>query len=352
MILCSGRLATEPFIAAARQEPARLGMPTGSGTLPWLSSMFFNLTSTREPVLFSQTNEGAVMRRWRGALMAGVLVFAGACGSDSSDDGATGKGKQTPIEAVLASSTKTTEAKSSKVAFTVVTQGAQGAPGGSITITGEGAFDYVARQGAFTMNIPAVGGMQIGQLEAVSAGSTTYLKYPPQLAAVMGGKPWVKIDPNQLGQGAGLDFGSSAGDPSQSLQMLKGAGDDMVEVGKEEVRGEAVTHYRGTIDMNKAATAAPPEQQQTYQKLAQMYGQPVPMDVWIDGEGRLRKTSSVLDLAKFSLPPQATAGGKPTGITSSTIELFDFGTAVSVTVPPADQMSDLSQLLAAAGGGR
>ena len=299
------------------------------------------------------------MRRWSGVLMAGALLLTGACGSNSSDDGATGTPVQrrTPVEAVLASSSKTAEAKSSKVAFTLVTQGVPGAPGGSVTITGEGAFDYAGRQGAFTTNVPV-----LGQTQAVSTGSTVYQKLPPQLAAGLGGKSWVKVDLSELAKGAGIDFDSisqaSSGDPTQALQFLKGAGADMVEVGKEQVRGEAVTHYRGTIDMNKAAAAAPPEQQQTYQKIAQLYGQPLPVEVWVDGEDRLRKASYAVDLSKLNLPPQAAAKAeaaaaeKPTGTLSYTTELFDFGTPVSVIVPPADQVIDFAQLTAAAAGGR
>ena len=302
------------------------------------------------------------MRRWWGVLMAGALLFTGACGSSSSDDGATGtEAKQkSPLDAVLASSTKTAEAKSSKVAFSILTQGVQGVPGGTITITGEGAFDYVGRQGAFTLNLPAIAGMQLGQIQAVSTGSTIYEKFPPQLASLLGGKPWVKIDLNALGQGAGIDFDSisqaSSSDPTQALQFLRGSGADMVEVGKEQVRGEPVTHYRGTIDLNKAAAAAPPEQQPTYQKLAQLYSQPLPVEVWIDGDSRVRKVTTAVDLARLTLPSQATAGApaevKPTGTLTSTTELFDFGTPVSVTIPPADQVTDLAQLMAAAGRGR
>lgn len=301
------------------------------------------------------------MRRWAGVLMAGALLFTGACSSNSSDDSATGtKAKQTPLDAVLASSTKTAEAKSSKVAFSVVTQGAQGTPGASITITGEGAFDFAGRQGVFTINFPPTAGIQLGQLEAVSTGTTTFLKVPPSLASGLGGKTWLKVDVNQVGQSVGVDFNSlsqgSSGDPTQSLQLLQGAGADIVEVGKEQVRGEAVTHYRGTLDLNKAATAAPPEQQQNYQKLAQLYAQPLPVDIWIDGDSRVRKLTSALDLAKINLPPQATAAAseaaaaaKPTGTLTYTTELFDFGTPVSVTVPPADQVIDLAQLTASSG---
>ena len=256
----------------------------------------------------------------------------------------------------MASSSKTAEAKSSKIAFTLVTQGVQGVPAGSITVSGEGAFDYAGRQGAFTMNLPPVAGVQLGQIQAVSKDSIIYQKFPPQVASELGGKTWIKIDLNQLGQSAGLDFESisqaSSGDPTQALQFLRGAGADVAEVGKEPVRGEATTHYRGSIDMNKAAAAAPPEQQQAFQKLAQLYAQPLPVEVWIDGEGRLRKMTYAMDLSKLNPPPQATAGEKPTGSFTFTMELFEFGTPVSVTVPPADQVSDLAQLMAAAGGGR
>lgn len=59
-----------------------------------------------------------------------------------------------------------------------------------------------------------------------------------------------------------------------------------------------------------------------------------------------------MDLAKLNLPPQAGAEQKPTGNFNFTTELFDFGAPVSVTVPPADQVTDFTQLLATAGGGR
>lgn len=291
------------------------------------------------------------MRRLLGGVVAAVLILTGACGSD--DEGATGPTTQrTPLEVVVASSTKTAEARSSKMAFTVVSQGLPGASGQAITITGEGAFDYAARQGSFAMDIPAIAGVQVGRVEAVSTGTTIYQKFPPQLASFLGGKSWVKIDLNQLGQSAGIDFNSisqaSSADPTQAFQFLKGAGVDVVELGKEQVRGEAVTHYRGTVDANKAAAAAPPEQQKALQQLAQIYSQPLPMEVWIDDEGRLRKMTYAVDLSKLNLPPQATAGHEPTGSINFTLELFDFGTPVSVTVPPADQVADLGQLLAGA----
>ena len=52
-----------------------------------------------------------------------------------------------------------------------------------------------------------------------------------------------------------------------------------------------------------------------------------------------------VDLAKLNLPPEATQGQKPTGNLNFTIELFDFGTEVRATPPPADQVVDATNLL-------
>lgn len=299
------------------------------------------------------------MRRLLGVVAVGTALVAGACGSDGDDSArstSTNKAKERPTQVVLAAADKTAEAKSSRMTFTLLMQGmqgVQGVPGGNVTVTGDGAFDYANRQGAFTLNLPSFGGMQVGQIEAVSTGTTVYEKFPPQLASLLGGKPWVKFDLNQLAQGTGVDFNSisqaSSGDPTQTLQYLKGAG-DMVEVGREQLRGETVTHYRGTFDMAKAAATAPPEQQPSLQKMAQIYGsQQIPVDVWVDGEQRLRKLSYVVDLGRLNLPAESTGGQRPTGTFTFTLDLFDFGTPVTVTVPPPDQVTDLAQLLARSG---
>ena len=55
----------------------------------------------------------------------------------------------------------------------------------------------------------------------------------------------------------------------------------------------------------------------------------MPMDFWIDAQGRLRAEQYSIDSAAYS------------GVLSTRIELYDFGVAVHVTPPPASQTSEL-----------
>ncbi len=302
------------------------------------------------------------MKRWLGVLGTGMLLLAGACGS-GSDGSAERNGqakKKAPLEAVLASSSKTSEVKSSKMAMIIEMRntelsGSPLVPGGTLTTTAEGAFDYAAKQGTMVMTMPPIGGMNLGRIEAVVTGTTMYQKYPPELAQAFGGRPWVKTDFATLTEMAGVDISAlmqgSSSDPSQSLQMLKGINPDVVEVGQERVRDAETTHYRGTIDPNKAVAAAAPEQQATVRKLFDVYGQSMPVDVWIDDDDRVRKLASTADLSKLNLPGTTTGADRLTGTMTTTVELFDFGTEVRVTIPPPDQVVDFAQIMAQAQAG-
>ncbi|MDQ3570900.1 MAG: hypothetical protein M3396_09865 [Actinomycetota bacterium] len=193
--------------------------------------------------------------------------------------------------------------------------------------------------------------MEIGRVEAIITGTVVYQRFPPQLAQALGGKPWVRIDLKDLGQSSGVDFNSliqaSLAEPTRAFQLLRGAGAETIEVGQEKLRGQSVTHYRATLDLSKAAAAAPPDQQNALQQLSHLYGgQPLEAEVWVDEEQRLRKLTYSLDLARLTLPAQATSAVKPTGNLALVTEFFDFGTPVSVTVPPSEQVTDLGRLVA------
>ncbi len=304
------------------------------------------------PVGFTRRKEND-MRRWLAAAVAGAVLFAGGCDSSSERSAPEAARRETPLEAVLGATSRTVEARTSRTTFTMTMEGVPDLPG-PFTVTGEGAVDFPAKQGSMVMTVPAVAGVDIGRVDAVFTGTTIYQRFPPHFAALLGGKPWVKVDLAQMGEIAGVDLSSlaqgSSSDPTHALDLLRGVGADLLEVGRERLRGDEVTHYRGTIDPNKAAAMAPPERQAALRKLAELYAQPIPVEVWIDGQGRLRKFSQVLDMSKFNLPAEATRGRRIAGTMSFSGELFDFGTPVSVAIPPPDQVTDLMQLLAARSG--
>lgn len=302
------------------------------------------------------------MRRILTAVLISLALLGGACGGDD-DSGGTGESGQesdererSPRDVVLASASETAAAKSSRVAFQVKMSGQPELPQG-LTISGDGAFDYAGKRGSLTMTIPPIGGMEIGQVQAVFLGNTIYQKFPQNIAQFLGGKPWIKIDIAALSKLSGVDLNTliqaQSSDPTQALQFVRGAADDVTEVGEETVRGDKTTHFRATLDFTKAAAEAPPEQQAALKQAADIYGgQKVPADLWIDEEDRLRRMSYTIDLAQLKLPQgAATSGPKPTGTMNFNMETFDFGVAVDAAAPPADQVTDLGALLAAGAGG-
>lgn len=258
------------------------------------------------------------MRRVLGGVILAVALVAGACGGDGTDPG----------QVVRAAASKTTAAESSRIALTVTGSKPDG------TVTGEGAFEYATRRGTMTMELPGMGTM-----DAVLDGLVFYLKFPTEVAAqIPGGKPWVTFDLERLGKQAGFDLGQVAqaqqGDPTQALDYLRGASDDVKKVGTEDVRGVETTHYRATLDLSKAAAQLSGEQRKAIDgAISTLRTKTIPTDVWIDADGRARR------LTYSTTKPKA----------SVTIELFDFGVDVDASPPPPDQVTDLNELLGQAG---
>ena len=251
-------------------------------------------------------------------VVAGVALLIGACRGAGDD----------PAQIVRAAASKTEAADSSRLAVTVdVHQGTrQGA------VTAEGAFDYGTRRGRMSMDIPG-----LGALDAIADGSVLYMKFPAALAQRLpGGKPWVKLDVEAAARQSGFDVSELSqvqqGDPTQALQYLRGASDDVRKVGEEDLRGAHTTHYTATLDLKKAASSLSGARRTAYDRaIAKLGRSRLPADVWIDDAGRARKLSFTQDAADV------------------TLELYDFGVDVQAAPPPASDVVDLAELL---GGGQ
>ena len=132
---------------------------------------------------------------------------------------------------------------------------------------------------------------------------------------------------------------SDQNDPAQSLKMLNGASNSVTQMGKETVRGTPATHYRIVIDYHKLlknlsaqdrAAVAP-----VYRRAMQALGSStLPMDVWVDDAGMVRRLSYQMHLA---IP-----GSQLTTNSSLVMDYFDFGTPVDVQAPPAGQVTDVT----------
>ena len=253
-------------------------------------------------------------------LLAAALVLAG-CGED-------------PAKVLAAASGRTQAAGSSKVALEI---GLGPAAGQRVQINGEGDFDYQGRKGNLTMRVPAAAAGQGGTIDLVVVGDVVYERSSNAAGARLPkGKTWVKLDTRQLGGAAQ----SQASDPTKVLRFLAGVNGKVDTVGKETVRGADTTHYRTTLDLAKAAKAAGSDGAALTQLTQQLGTSSLPTDVWVDGDGRLRRLRYAVDVK----------GGAPAATRIEvSMELFDFGTAVTVTPPPADQVADAGGLVGAGG---
>jgi hypothetical protein len=218
---------------------------------------------------------------------------------------------------------------------------------GKVSLTG--AFDFKHRNGRFTIDASALGSSRrLAKVQFLLVNGVAYFsldslkklttrKLPHSLA----GKQWLKLDlkafgasPSQLNQA----------DPSSSLDALRGVTSDVQNLGTDTVGGAATTHYRIHLDLAKAVQSAPPAQRAQIQSSIDALGGSgiLPADIWIDRQGRPRKISLSF-----------TAKTETTSISGSeSFEYSDFGAAVSITAPPANQVADFSQLFSQLGGSR
>jgi hypothetical protein len=264
--------------------------------------------------------------RGLGILLALVLALAAsACGGTEPST------EQAPQDAVVLAASKTNDAGTYKADIT----GSVDVAGQSIDMAGTGEFDGAQQRGnmSYTMSLNG----QDMDMEMVFAYPAIYMHFPPELAPLPGGKTWVKMDLEKLGQQAGFDFGqimqAGQSDPSQGLDFLRGA-TGVQAVGDEDVRGVATTHYTGVVDLQSLGAKSPELKAQVDQLVERSGISRVPIEVWIDDEGFVRRMKQSFE-GNGTLPMNMTM----------TTEFYDFGTDVSVEEPPADDVVDFSDLM-------
>lgn len=116
--------------------------------------------------------------------------------------------------------------------------------------------------------------------EILMDGSFVYSPVPPCPTGAFGAKPWVRYD-----SAAGLDPTSvTSSDPTAVLEALRGAG-KVEEVGNEKVRGSSTTHYKVTLDLDKALEKVSEDRREAVKAIfASLSDKGLDFDVWIDDE--------------------------------------------------------------------
>ena len=259
---------------------------------------------------------------------AALAVSATACGVAST------------IDPVAAAATKTERAGGVAMAMSMTFS----VDGKKVTMSGHGAFDH--QQGEMDLDfsdllrqsgVPAGAETTGKEIFLTESGSPIiYMELPFVAGQLPGGKTWMRLNLEKAGRALGVDLSrlmnTSSQNPGQTLDLLQSKG-DFAKIGKETIDGAETTHYHGSIDLAKAARAigASP----AVRHLIGL-GAPasVPVDVWVDGSGFVRRLQQRYDQAV----------GSTTLAVEMTLGMSDYGRAVNVSAPPTDQVFDATDV--------
>ena len=225
---------------------------------------------------------------------AGILALAGCAhaGTARATSGASPALTSTPVAA--SSPPVEPPVQPPNPARAVAAAGQSTARAGSARFRGEGAYDFARRQGSLQVEFPQPGSPAVGLLCPPAGSTPVVIDHDVVYEKIHGfAKPWTRAQPKPS---------ENFFDPAQVLSSLP-KGSTVTTVGPDTQRGAATTHYR-----------------------VQLTGTPGSADIWLDEQGRVRKLASS---ASGQLP------------ISFTYEFYDFGTPVTVTIPPADQVQPI-----------
>jgi len=224
------------------------------------------------------------------------------------------------LAAVSNAADKTAAAGSEHVRFS----GYVVAGGRTVNLSGDGDFQESPQAGQASLEIS--GGQVSTSIDEVIKGWTVYVRSPLFGNVLPEGAHWASLDLKQLGSKYGIDLGQlSQVSPTGSLSALKKAG-SVHELGRARINGVSTTHYEAVIDLDKLPGGT---------SLAkQAHVSAVPIDVWIDGRGLMRR---------MVLSEAVNVNGQ-SAATRITMDLSNFGEPVHVTVPDPGDTADLTSL--------
>lgn len=159
-------------------------------------------------------------------------------------------------------------------------------------------------------------GMGGQDMTMLVTGGTLYLQMPGMTPA---GK-WAKVDKDNPAMGQLVEQMDAMG-PTGSLEVMKKGLQDVRLVGKEDVKGEELNHYKVTVDPKAAADAMG-----ALGKRAGDLPSSIAYDLYLDDDNLMRRV--VIDISGQQM----------------VMELSDWGKPVDIKAPPAGDVVELSQM--------
>jgi hypothetical protein len=211
------------------------------------------------------------------------------------------------------------------------------AGGKRVTVTGSGVTNA---QGAGSFTVHAAG----KTLDLVLDAGVLYMKLPATSGTALHvTTPWISLNLNTIARSnVGQSYAQLVSDgqqgPAQSLAVLQSASSSGIhKVGTTTLFGARTTEYETTLDLSKVAAASgKPELSPAIQQLeAQDHVSSIPLKVWLDDQKRVRRL-----VEDIKIPA---AASQKAGSAKVSVDITAFDVPVSVTPPPAGEVTDLTQ---------
>ncbi|MFR9800336.1 hypothetical protein ACL02U_31230 [Streptomyces sp. MS06] len=251
-----------------------------------------------------------------GLAMCGCAGLGGCSGGASAARSAEPAGS--PVGALRQAADRLVEAGTSKASTSME----MAAGGTRVTIRGSGVYDFRHRLGRLTVVLPRdpAGRSEHRPITELLAPGALFMK---NRGAGVPADKWVRVDTAELSDGNLVTGGAT--DPYAAAEVLRGTR-SATYVGRGEVAGIEVLHYRGTADLAAAAEQASGAGRKPLEAAAKGFATAmVPFDAYLDEQGRVRKLRH-----RFSFVNGRQR--KPVAV-ASTMLLFDFGVRVEVPLP-------------------
>ena len=258
-------------------------------------------------------------------LLAALVVLGGcAFGRDDTAAGAAARDGTDPGTAEAVRSAARATAATGGATVAVSSRGP--ARDRSFTTTGTGSVDLRGRAASLALRVG-----DLGRVDALTVGRTAYGALPPgAIDGIARGRTWVSVDLDRVDLGLFADTTVQlatgiTGNPADLATVLEALTDDVRVVGPETIEGAPTIHFRGGVDLARLAAVAPDLRGAVDRLRAELALTAVPVDVWVDATGRLRRVTETL------VP----------GETFTTTTLSGLGPQPAVVAPPAARVRDL-----------
>jgi hypothetical protein len=259
-----------------------------------------------------------------GAVAIVVAVVASTVGSGSKADAAL-------ISAVNASLANKTAQLTESVSIS--------ADGQTIAATGSGSVDFTTNEAQVALHVNIKGSEQ--DETAIYDAGVVYEQLP-QIAQLVPGKNWVSLDLSALSAQSSTSASptSLGSNPIAELHLLALQGNTVTALGSSSVNGVPVQGYSVTLSstINSEIKGADlPDWMK--QALSHVSSTSAVDKVYVNGAGQLSRNSFT-----------TTESVSGTTVTASqNADFTDYGAAVSISIPPANQVVPLTQFLQKSG---